>query len=200
MSPLVVTLAGIRQVVSVTQKAVIGVSPADGAILWSYPWSGGGTGGTMPIAYGDTIIVSASRNGVTALRPVRRDAGWVVETVWETSDVSMYLSNPVVVGDALYGLSQRSSGEYFALDAQSGNVLWLGPPRQASNTAVVKWGDILFLLNDDGELIVAKASRAAFEPLKRYIVAGSATWAQPAITGRRIFIKDVSTLTLWTID
>ena len=62
MSPLVVTLAGTRQVVSVTQKAVIGVLPADGSVLWSYPWSGGGTGGTMPIAYGDTIIVSASRN------------------------------------------------------------------------------------------------------------------------------------------
>jgi hypothetical protein len=43
----------------------------------------------------------------------------------------MYLSNPVVIGDALYGLSQRSSGEYFALDVRSGKVLWLGPPRQA---------------------------------------------------------------------
>ena len=137
---------------------------------------------------------------MTALRPVRRDAGWEVETVWETSDVSMYLSNPVVIGDALYGLSQRSSGEYFALDAQSGTVLWLGPPRQASNTAVVKSGDVLFLLNDDGELIVAKASRAAFEPLKRYSVADSATWAQPAITGKRIFIKDATSLTLWAID
>jgi len=112
----------------------------------------------------------------------------------------MYLSNPVVVGDALYGLSQRSSGEYFALDARSGKVLWLGPPRQAANTAVVKAADLLFLLDDDGELIVARASRAAFEPLKRYVVADSATWAQPAITGNRIFVKDANTLTLWTVD
>jgi outer membrane protein assembly factor BamB len=199
MSPLIATLAGTPQVVSVTQEGVIGVSLGDGAVLWNFPWSGGGMGGTMPIVYGDTIIVSASRNGVTAFKPIRRDAAWTVEPVWQTADVSMYLSNPVVVGDALYGLSQRSSGEYFALDAPTGKVLWLGPPRQAANTAVVKAGDLLFLLNDDGGLIVARASRAAFEPLKRYTVADGATWAQPAISGERIFVKDVTSLTLWTV-
>jgi outer membrane protein assembly factor BamB len=66
MSPLVVTLAGTEQVISVTQDGMIGVSSGDGAVLWRYPWPGGGMGGTMPIAYRDTIIVSASRNGVTA--------------------------------------------------------------------------------------------------------------------------------------
>ena len=70
----------------------------------------------------------------------------------------------------------------------------------ASGFAVVKSGDILFLLNDEGESIVAKASRAAFEPLKRYLVADSATWAQPAITGKRIFVKDDRVLTLWTVE
>ena len=60
-------------------------------------------------------------------------------------------------------------------------------------------GELLFLLNDSGELIVARPSRAGFEPLKRYVVADSATWAQPAITGNRIFVKDVSSLTLWTL-
>ena len=199
MSPLIVALAGTPQVVSVTQEGVIGVSLGDGVVLWNFPWPGGGMGGTMPVVYGETVIVSASRNGVTAFKPIRRDAAWMVETVWQTADVSMYLSNPVVFGGALYGLSQRSSGEYFALDAQTGKVLWLGPPRQATNTAVVKAGDLLFLLNDDGELIVARASRVAFEPLKRYTVADGATWAQPAISGERIFVKDVKSLTLWTV-
>ena len=29
-------------------------------------------------------------------------------------------------------------------------MLWLGQPRQASNTAIVKAGNLLLLLNDDG--------------------------------------------------
>jgi hypothetical protein len=36
---------------------------------------------------------------------------------------------------------------------------------------MVKAGDFLFLLNDDAELIVAKANRSKLEPLKRYTVA-----------------------------
>ena len=111
----------------------------------------------------------------------------------------MYLCNPVVIGDALFGLSTRNSGQFFALDAKTGTVLWLGQPRQATNTAVVKAGNLLFLLDDDAELIVARGSRTGFEPLKRYIVADSATWAQPAISGNRVFVKDVASLTLWTL-
>jgi hypothetical protein len=49
-------------------------------------------------------------------------------------------------------------------------------------------------------LIVAKSSRTAFEPIKRYTVADSATWAQPAISGNRVFIKDASSVALWTVD
>jgi outer membrane protein assembly factor BamB len=201
MSPIIVTLAGATQLVSVTQQGVIGVSPTDGRLLWDYPWAGGSMGGTMPVLYGETIVVSASNTGTTAFKPISRDGStWVTETVWETTDVSMYLSNPVVIGDTLYGLSQRASGRFFALDARNGEILWLGPPREAANTAVVKARDLLFFLNDDGELIVARASRTAFNPLRRYTVADSATWSQPAISGERIFVKDVSTVALWTLD
>jgi hypothetical protein len=34
----------------------------------------------------------------------------------------------------------------------------------------------------------------------RYTVADGATWAQPAISGNRMFVKDVLTLTLWTLE
>ena len=200
MSPAIVTLGGTRQVVSVTQKSVIGVAVADGRTLWDYPWKGGGAGGTMPIVYGETILVSATGLGVTAVRPTRRGDLWSVEAAWETRDVSMYISNPVVIGDVLFGLSERASGQLFALDARDGKVLWLGPPREASNTAVAKAGELLFLLNDDAELIVARASRSGVLPVKRYKVGDSATWAQPAISGNRFFVRDGSSLTLWTLD
>jgi outer membrane protein assembly factor BamB len=196
-SPIIVELGGIRQVVTMGQQHVMGVSLEDGAVLWQYPWpgEGGGMQAITPILYGDTIIVSSYHTGVTALKPAKR-----VEVVWHTDDVSLFLSNPVLIDDTLFGLSEKASGQFFALDAKTGKVLWLGKPREATNTAVVKAGELLFLLNDNGELIVAKSSRTAFEPLKRYVVADNATWAQPVISGNRIFVKDVSSLTLWTVN
>jgi hypothetical protein len=58
----------------------------------------------------------------------------------------------------------------------------------------------LFSLENDGELMVVKSSQTSFEPLHRYTVADDATWAQPTISGNRVFIKDVSTLALWTLN
>ncbi len=207
-SPMIVELGGIRQVVSMAEESVVGVAVADGSVLWQYPWKNEGMLAITPIVHDDTIIVSSYHCGVTALKPTlraparvnQRDGKWAVDVVWETKDVSMFMSNGVLIGDTLFGLADKTSGQYFALDAKTGNVLWLGKPRQATNTAVLKAGDLLFLLNDDGELIVAKSNRTAFEPLKTYTVADNATWAQPAISGNRIFVKDVSSLTLWTLN
>ena len=200
-SPIVVELGGIRQVVTMTQESVLGVSLSDGAPLWEYPWQSRSTPSAItPILYEKTLIVSSQAMGVSALKPIRQGDKWVVDLVWETKEVSLFLSNPVVVGDTLFGLSEKARGQFFALDAQSGKLLWLGQPRQASNTAIVKAGNLLLLLNDDAELIVARSSRNAFEPLKRYTVADSATWAQPAVSGNRLFVKDVSSLSLWTLN
>jgi outer membrane protein assembly factor BamB len=200
-SPMIVELGGIRQVVTMTQESVLGVSLSDGARLWEYPWLSRTTPSAItPILYEDTLIVSSERMGVTALKPARRADKWVVDVAWETRDVSLFLSNPVVVGDTLFGLSEKGRGQFFALEAKTGKVLWLGPSRQASNAAIVKAGNLLLLLNDDAELIVARSSKTGFEPLKRYIVADSATWAQPTVSGNRIFVKDVTSLSLWTLN
>jgi len=199
-SPVIATLGGTRQVIAITQRFVVGVSADTGALLWQRPFANQFFNNAIsPILFGDMVIISAYEQGVTAFAPVERNGAWSTDTRWETKDVSLFMSNPVVVGDAIYGLSQRASGQFFGLDARTGKVLWLGPPRQATNSAVIKSGDLLFLLNDDAELIVARANRSRFEPLKRYTVATSATWAQPTISGNRIFIKDAAVLMLWTI-
>jgi len=200
-SPMIVELDGVRQVVTMTQDSVLAVSLSDGTRLWEYPWqSRASPSAITPILYDDMLIISSQSMGVTAVRPSRRGGKWIVDPVWATRDVSLFLSNPVIVGDTLFGLSEKARGQFFALDANTGKVLWLGQPRQASNTAVVKAGNLLLLLNDDGELIVARSSRAGFEPLKRYTVADSSTWAQPAVSGNRIFVKDLTSLSLWTLN
>ena len=96
-------------------------------------------------------------------------------------------------------MSHLNSGQYFALDLATGKVLWKSEPRQAENAAMVRAGDTIFSLEDDGEMVVMKASRTAMNVVRRYQVADSATWAQPAISGGRVYVKDVSNLTLWTL-
>jgi outer membrane protein assembly factor BamB len=193
-SPIVVPLDGVRQVVSMTQNNVVGIAVANGKLLWKFPWAAKGTPSAMtPIVYNGTIIVSSHNSGVKAFAPPGK-------LVWETNEVSLFMSNPVLIGDTLYGLSHKANGQYFALDAKTGKVLWLGPPKQAANTAVVKAAKLLFLLNDNGQLAIARANPEKLEIITQYTVADSATWAQPAITGNHLFIKDINSIALWTLN
>jgi outer membrane protein assembly factor BamB len=200
-SPLVVTLEGTRQVVTFTHAHLVGVAAADGALLWSRPFvTPSNTTAQTPILYRDTIVQAGRENGITRFRAVRDGGGWTTKDLWHTDEVSLHLANAVEVNGALYGLSHLNSGQYFALDLETGKVLWKSDPRQATNAAIVRAGDTVFSLEDDGELVIFKASRSAFEPVRRYEVAQSETYAQPTISGRRVFIKDVSKLTHWSFE
>jgi outer membrane protein assembly factor BamB len=97
-------------------------------------------------------------------------------------------------------MSHKNGGQLFALDPVTGKVLWTGKAREASNSALVRAGDLLVMLHDDGQLIVATPSRSGLDRLRTYTVAESATWAQPTLSGNRILVKDVSTLALWTLQ
>jgi len=198
-SPIAVDVSGTRQLIVMTQENVVGVAAATGELLWKRPFSTQFTQNIItPILYGDIIIYSGLDKPITAFKVLKRGNQWTTETVWENPALPLYMTNGVLVGDTLFGMTHKNSGQFFAVDAKTGKTLWTSPPRQASNAAIVHAGDTLFMLKDDAELIAAKASPTGFEPIKRYTVADSATWAQPTISGNRMFVKDTSSITLWS--
>jgi outer membrane protein assembly factor BamB len=199
-SPVVFDLSGTRQVVTFTQKYFVGVSLTTGDLLWRRPYATPATTTSQtPILYKD-MVIEMGRNGVTAFRAMPRDGQWTTEDVWHTDEVPMHMSDAVATDGVLFGLSQRNRGQYFALDLATGEVLWKSEPRQADHAAITRAGGTIFSLEDDSELVIIRPSRTRLEVIARYDLASSATWTPPAISGNRVFVKDVSSLTLWTIE
>jgi outer membrane protein assembly factor BamB len=200
-SPVVAELGGTRQLVTITQGKLVSLDPAAGTLLWERPYvSSNFTNAVTPVVYGQTVIVSGNGGPTVAVAVKKQGNQWVTENAWENADIPYRLSNSVLVGDALFGLSSRNSGQYFSVDAKSGKTLWLSEPRQAGNAAVVRAGDVVFSLQDDGQLVVFRSGGTGFEQVKKYTVADSETWTQPTIIGNRVFVHDVSTLALWTLN
>ncbi len=200
-SPIIAEISGTRQVVVFSQRNLVGVNAADGQLLWSTPFESRSTTNSItPLVYGNTLIVSGQGKPLTAYTIANTGGKWAAELAWENPALSMSFSNPVLVGDALFSMSPLNSGQLFWADAKTGKTLWTSPPRQAGNAAITRSGDLLFVLKDDGQLMVGRANTAGFEPLKTYTVAMSATWAPPVISGNRIFVKDADTLALWTLN
>ena len=201
-SPVVADFAGTRQIVTQTQVKLVGIDAASGALLWEQPFASSNfTNALTPIIVGQTVIIANNAKPTTAYTVARENNRWVARLAWENAEAQIgRLSNAVVTsGNTLFGLTSRNAGQYFAVDAANGKTLWTSEPRQAGNAAIAAAADVVFSLEDDGELVVFRRSGTTFQPLKRYQVADSETWAQPAIVGNRIFVKDVSTLALWTI-
>jgi outer membrane protein assembly factor BamB len=200
-SPLAADVDGVRQIITLSQDNVIGVSAADGRLLWRRPFKTEFTQNIItPLIVGNTVIVAGYQVPTAAFRLIKKGDQWTTENAWQNEGVSLYMSNGVLVGDTLFGLSQRNRGQYFLLDVKSGKTIWTGMPRAAENAAIVRAGNLVFWLEDDAELVVGRVNASAFQELKRYTVANSATWAQPVISGNRIFVKDVSSLVLWTLN
>jgi outer membrane protein assembly factor BamB len=200
-SPVLVDIEGTRQLVTITQGKLVGVDVSNGMLLWERPFViQNKTNSVTPVVHGRTIIVSGNGEPTRALAIAKRANQWVTDIVWENADIPLRMSDAVVVGDVLFGLANRNSGQYFAVDAATGKTLWTSEGRQAAHAAIARSGDLFLSLEDDGELVVARNSKTAFEPLNRYKVSDAATWGQPAYSGNRVLVKDVSSLSLWTLN
>lgn len=198
-SPMIATLGGTRQIVTITQKKIVGVDISNGALLWerAYP-ARVDTNSNTPIIDGQTVIVC---NGGPAIAFTVSKNGdqWTTTNLWENPDLQTRNMNYVLAGELLFGMSNRNSGQYVGADVKTGKTLWMSPGRQSVNAAVGKLGDLFYSLEEDGELAVVKRNPAAFELVKKYKVADGQTWAEASLSGNRIFVKDLNTVTLWTL-
>lgn len=199
-SPVVLDTAGVRQLVTQTERHIVGIDAASGAGLWTLPFETAyAQNSVTPAVYKDTVILSGLSRSTFAVRPTKQGASWTAAKVWDNADVPMYMSSPVIVGDTLFGFSHRNKGQLFALDARTGRTLWVGPPRQGENAAIVAAGDALLILTDDGEMRVGRANDKAWTEVAKMEVATSPTWAHPVFVGNRLIVKDEQTLALLRI-
>ncbi|HEV7474919.1 MAG TPA: PQQ-binding-like beta-propeller repeat protein [Pyrinomonadaceae bacterium] len=195
-SPIIVTLAGVRQVVTFMQKDFVGVDATTGKLLWKLPHkSEYDENSVTAIAYKDTLIYSREAKGLTAIRLTSQAGQIVPQEIWNSKENVLYFSSPVVQGDTLYGFSIMKKGQFFAMNADTGKTLWQSPGRMGDSAVLLNLGGkSLLLLTNEAKLIVLPASAKEYAPAAEYTVANSPTWAHPAITRDHILIKDETTL------
>jgi outer membrane protein assembly factor BamB len=197
-SPIIATFGGVRQVIAQTQKFLIGLNASNGALLWQLPFRTDFDQNTItPIVFQDLLINAGIDEPVTAIRPKLDGGRWIAETVWTNLQTPMFMSSPVVIDGTIYGLTQRSKGQFVAIDATSGKTLWNTRGREGENASILGSRSWLLASTTDGNLVVARANPHKYEEVRRYQIAQSALWAHPAITGSAIIVKDVDKVICW---
>ena len=193
-SPVIATFDGVRQLVTMTDKAVIGVSVRDGKQLWTIPFPDEWNENIVtPVVVGDILIVSGTRKGTFGYRVGKAGA----TQVWHNIDVPMYMSSPVADGGFIYGFSSKRKGQLFCLEAKTGTVKWTTEGRAGTNAALQVAGPNLVVLTTEGELIVVKRNPEKFEELRRYKVGDTQTWAQPVLLKDSVIVRTADAVTRW---
>jgi outer membrane protein assembly factor BamB len=197
-SPIIATFAGVRQVIAQTQRFLVGLNASTGTLLWHLPFTTDfDQNAFTPVVYQDLLINGGIDHPLSAIRPRLEGGKWIAETVWSNPQTEMFMSSPVLIGGTIYGLIQRSRGQFVAIDAASGKALWNTQGREGENASILGSPSWLLASTTDGNLVIARADSQKYEEVRRYRIAESAVWASPAITGRSILVKDVDKVICW---
>ena len=199
-SPVVTTFGGTRQIVTMTDKAVVGVEIATGKELWQIAFPDEFNENIVtPVVAGDVLVVSGIRKGTLGYRIAKTGAKFTATQAWANADVPMYMSSPIVDGTHVYGFSNKRKGQLFCLDATTGKVTWSTEGRAGMNASLQSAGADLVVLTTDGELLIVKRNPAKYEEVRRYKVADGQTWAQPVLLGNQIVVRDATTIAVLTM-
>ena len=197
-SPIVRAIAGMRQFITMTDSAVVGVEVTSGKLLWTVPFPDEWHENIVtPVVAGDILVISGTRKGTFGYRLEKTGAAWTARPAWHNTDLPMYMSSPVADGSLLYGFSNKRKGQLFCLDAATGTAKWTTEGRGGTNAAIQSAGDNLVVLTTDGELLLIKRTPVKYEELRRYKVADSQTWGYPVLLGQSIVIRDANSIAAW---
>lgn len=191
-SPLRIDVDGQPQVVIFGGQGVHGVQPDTGAILWSHPHdTDGDMNNSTPVWGPDNLLIVSSgyNQGTRALRLTRRGERTEVTEVWFTARLKLMFANALRIGDVLYG-AHGDFGPAFltAVDVRTGESLWQA--RGFGRSSMVYADGKAIILDEDGELVLARLSREGATELARTQLFSTTSWTAPTLVGTTLYARD----------
>jgi outer membrane protein assembly factor BamB len=190
-SPILVQLAGRRQLVNCSLRHVFGVDADTGELLWSQPFpTRFSVIAATPVLVGDGVFVTAPDAGGGRLFRVRGGPdGITAERGW-TTQLDSGQGGIVQRDGLLFGSWYRSRNGWAAIAAQSGEVrhelpdLAMGPLLYADER--------FYWLSQEGEMTLVRGDAEGLEIVSRFrLVEGriSDAWAHPVIHQGRLYLR-----------
>lgn len=194
-SPVVIDVAGQKQIAAMTNGSIVGLDAQTGGELWSIPFPDEWHENIVtPVWTGSHLVVSGTRQGTHAFALSQAGGKWSATEAWKNADVAMYMSSPVFGDGMIYGLSSKKKGQFVAIDARTGTLKWATEGREGDHASVLLTPRNLIYLTNGADLIIAQRGTSTFTADKRYDVAEAETWAMPVFLGPDLLIRDATGL------
>ena len=192
-SPIIQTLAGLRQLVVQTRDELMGLKIEDGEILWRRKIEAfRGMNIITPTIDGDSIFVTSYGGTTKLFELVGNDGGFKLEERW-TLPAQGYMSTPVVVDGHAY--THLRNQRFACYDLKNGVEKWK-TKKFGKYASLIAVQDKILALDQNGTLMLLKTNADEFELLDKREV-GSDTWAHLALQGNQVFIRGLNELSMY---
>ncbi len=186
-SPMVATLAGVRQIVVFNLGGLVGHDPATGEVLWKDRWPDRPEKVSQPVVLGeDRLFVSMGYGvGGRLVQIVRRPGGGLAANVlWETRRLKAKFTQVVEHEGFLYGLDE---GVLVCLDPADGERRWRRG--RYGHGQILLVDDLLLLQTENGEVVLIDPNPEELVELARFQAVDGKTWATPTLVGDLLIVR-----------
>ncbi|MBS1834519.1 MAG: PQQ-like beta-propeller repeat protein [Acidobacteria bacterium] len=185
-SPMIVTIGGARQILTVTASRVVALKPENGALLWDFPWATSyDVNAAQPVLIGnDRLLISSGYGHGAALIEVRNGKA---TAVWENRLLKNKFSSSVFFNGFIYGLDENILS---CIDAATGQRKWKGGRYGYGQVALIASHGQLLVTEESGEVALVKADPTQFQELGKAAILRDKTWNQPALAEGRLVVRN----------
>jgi outer membrane protein assembly factor BamB len=189
-SPMIVTLAGRRQLLTASARRLMGLTPDAGTLLWELPWRVEyDITASQPLVIGDNRVFMSSSYGTGAalIEVVPDGAGLAVKEIWRTNRMKNRFSSSVYHDGYIYGLDEAILA---CLDAATGDLKWKAGRYGYGQIALASGH--LIVLAEDGDLALVRATPDRHEEVARVSALTGKTWNHPAFADGRLLVRNLA--------
>jgi hypothetical protein len=150
----------------------------------------------VPIVNGNLVFLSASYGAGATLLRVTGDR---VTQVWASDEsLSNHYASSVHKDGYVYGFHGRQEyGQSLrCIELKTGKVQWDNEEYGAGTISLI--GDMLFVVRESGEAVIARATPKGFEPTSKAQLLPGMLRSYPAIADGRIFVRNEKQLAAYS--
>jgi outer membrane protein assembly factor BamB len=195
-SPVLAEYQGLRMILAMTQRAVIGVNADNGDLLFRHEHKTSyDVNATDPIFHDGELFISSGYGSGSELLKLKVDGKKAsVERVWQSKDLDNQHGGVVLLNGYLYGAAhQRSSAGWVCLDWKSGKKMYADKGVGMGSLTCAEGMLYTFCENEKKRDVgLVEATPDAYKLVSRFqIPAGGKgpTWPHPVVCGGRLYLR-----------
>ena len=189
-TPILASIHGQEQVIFLCRSGMISLHPKDGAQLWRQEFPFKVSTAASPVVARDLVFCSAGYGvGAGVFKISKQGKDWTCETVWrKRNELMNHWSTPLFYKGHLYGIfgfKEYGKAPLQCIDVETGEILWSKEGFGPGN--LIRSGEKLVVLSDDGHLVIVSATPQRYSELDRRKLLHGKCWSTP-ILGKNFLI------------